>query len=98
MLIPKLRAVQNSLTPEEITDKIDSLKLDDKLKQKLKVYALKKYSPLTLKQIGERINNLHYSAISQIVIRLQAKVKDNKKLSQMVNKVDELCKMSKIQT
>lgn len=96
--IPKLKAVQRMFTPEEITAKINSLNFDNKLRNKLLIYALKKYSTLTLKEIGERISNLHYSAVSQIVIRLQSRLNDDKKLRQAVNKVDELCKMSKIQT
>ncbi len=96
--IPNLKAAQKTHTPEEIVAKVFSLKLQKKLQQKLIIYALKKYSPLTLKQIGEKMNNLHYSAISQIVIRLQAKLKDDKKLNNIVNKVEVLCNMSKIQT
>jgi hypothetical protein len=96
--IPKLKAVQKTLTSEEIMERVDTLKYNDKLKAKLKVYALKNYSPLTLRQIGERINNLHYSAISQIFIRLKKNLVNNKLLKEAINKVDELCKMSKIQT
>ena len=96
--IPKLKAVQITLSPDIIESKVSSLGYENSLKTKLIVYALKKYSPLTLKEIGEKMGNLHYSAISQIYIRLIAKSNKDKILKQAINKIDDLYKMSKIQT
>jgi REP element-mobilizing transposase RayT len=94
--IPKLKAVQKGLSAQEIIDKVSRLKFDEKHKTKLLVYALKKYSPLTLKEIGEKFNNLHYSAVAQILIRLQKKLAKDKELSKAVIEVDKLCTKLKI--
>jgi len=94
--IPQLKAVQKVLSAQEIADKINNLKLDIKYKDKLIVYALKKYSPLTLKEIGEKFDNLHYSAVAQILIRLQRKLASDKRLAKAVDEVDELFKKLKI--
>jgi REP element-mobilizing transposase RayT len=96
--IPKLKAVQKTLAADEIENRVDTLKLSDKLKFKLKVYALKKYSPLTLKQIGDRTGGLHYSAISQIFIRLNSKSKEDNEIKKLLAKIDVMCNLSKIQT
>ena len=88
--IPKLKAVQKVLSAHEIIAKIDRLKLGEKHKTKLIVYALKRYSPLTLKEIGEQFNNLHYSAVAQILIRLQKKLSTDKQLAKTVIEVDKL--------
>jgi len=94
--IPNLKAVQKTLSFQEITDKINKLKVNEKLKTKLVVYALNKYSPFTQREIGERLNNLHYSAVSQIIIRLQKKITTDKNVAKIINNLDKLCKMSKI--
>ena len=90
--IPKLKAVQKVLSTQEIIGKVNRIKLDNKDKAKLIVYALKKYSPLTLKEIGGQFNNLHYSAVAQIIIRLRKKLITNKELSKAVKEVDKLFK------
>jgi REP element-mobilizing transposase RayT len=94
--IPKLKAVQKVLSAHEIIAKIDRLKLGEKHKTKLIVYALKRYSPLTLKEIGEQFNNLHYSAVAQILIRLQKKLSTDKQLAKTVIEVDKLFNKLKI--
>jgi hypothetical protein len=94
--IPKLKAVQKVLSAHEIIAKIDRLKLGEKHKTKLIVYALKRYSPLTLKEIGEQFNNLHYSAVAQILIRLQKKLSTDKQLTKTVIEVDKLFNKLKI--
>ncbi len=88
--IPKLKAVQKVLSAHEIIAKIDRLKLGENDKTKIIVYALKRYSPLTLKEIGEQFNNLHYSAVAQILIRLQKKLSTDKQLAKTVIEVDKL--------
>lgn len=94
--IPKLKAVQKALSAQEIVDKVSGLKLGEKHKTKLIVYALKKYSPLTLKEIGEQFNNLHYSAVAQILIRLRKKAVTDQELANAVTRVERLFKTLKI--
>ena len=51
-----------------------------------------------LKQIGDRMGGLHYSAVSQIFIRLNFKSKEDNKFKKLLAKVDGMCNLSKIQT
>ena len=48
------------------------------------------------KEIGERFNNLHYSAVAQILIRLQKKLSADKQLAKTVIEVDKLFNKLKI--
>lgn len=91
--IPQLKVAKKQRTPEDIEEMVNKLKLNSKVRDKFLIYSLKKYSQLTLKEIGERMAGLHYSSISQIVRRLQNEVKTNKHLKQIILKVDNGFKM-----
>ncbi|MDR3642388.1 MAG: transposase [Candidatus Doudnabacteria bacterium] len=91
--IPALKLTRKQITPEQIEKLVDGLNLNLKARNKLVIYALKKYSQLTLKEIGQRISNLHYSSISQIAKRLQQEAKKDNRLTRLLLKVDRLCNM-----
>ncbi len=91
--IPSLKLVQRTKTLEGITAVITRLKLERKLEKKLIIYALKHYTYLSLKQIAEQFNGLHYSSISQTVKRLCVQAEKDKAIKRLIEKVDGLCKM-----
>jgi REP element-mobilizing transposase RayT len=96
--IPKLRALQKQITPEEIENDIRRLKLAPKLTLKLIIYALKQHSFLSLNEIAKRMGGMHYSSISQITKRLLLQAKTDKKLSKIILEVDGFLKMSNVKT
>ena len=43
---------------------------DPRLRRKLLVYALKRFTPLTLREVGDRVGGMHAVTVSQLVRRL----------------------------
>jgi len=72
--------------------------LNSKLSHKLIIYALKQYSPLTLKQIAEHLGGLHYSSITKITKRLEEQALNDKSINKLLLKIDSLYKMSNVKT
>ena len=68
--VPLLNAVQSRVSADDIVKIIRKHDLELKLENKLMIYALKNYTNLTLKEIGQRIGKGHYSSLSQTVKRL----------------------------
>ena len=96
--IPKLKASQKQLTPEQVEKDVAQFKLNSKLSHKLIIYALKQYSPLTLKQIAEHLGGLHYSSITKITKRLEEQALNDKSINKLLLKIDSLYKMSNVKT
>lgn len=64
---------------------IQNLTQDQKVQKKMLTYALKKYTPLSLKEIAKKTGaDVHYSTVSQIVRRLEVQAKNNEKLNRLL--------------
>jgi len=62
--------------------------LSDKIKRKIIIYLLKKYTELTIKEIGEEFN-VSGSAISIAIKRFNKELDLNFKLSEILNKIEK---------
>jgi REP element-mobilizing transposase RayT len=94
--IPKLKFAQKQLSPEELWKLIASLKIDGKTANKLFIFVLKKYSSLTLNEIGAAAGGLTYMAVSKIAKRLEVNSSINKNLKALIRKVASKYKMSNV--
>ncbi len=94
--IPKLKVAQKQLLPEELWKLISSFKIDEKTANKLFIFALKKYSSLTLNEIGVVAGGLTYMAISKIAQRMEEKTNGDKKLRILIHKISEFYKLSNV--
>lgn len=96
--IPKLKHFHKSRTVEEILYFIKALSLTPSLERKALVYALKNYSPLTLKEIAKMTEHNHYSSVSQVDKRFLIDAATNPKLEKLLNKLNDYCKLSNVKT
>jgi REP element-mobilizing transposase RayT len=94
--IPKLKVAQKQLSPEKIQKLVASFKIDGKNADKLFIFALKKYSSLTLNEIGAVTGGLTYMAVSKIAKRLEDKSKNDKYLKLLIQKIGNHCKLSNV--
>jgi REP element-mobilizing transposase RayT len=91
--IPKLKAAQKQLLPEQIHKFVAALTKDKNIANKLFIFALKKYSSLTLNEIGATAGGLSYMAVSKIAKRIEDKSKKDKTLKTLIEKIAGLCKL-----
>jgi REP element-mobilizing transposase RayT len=92
---------QDSYSPEDIIQKVSQAfnltkgevlkKQRGNLYQQITLYLVKRYSSLSLKQIG-KIFDMDYTAVSQATIRFEDKIRKDNKKRIMVNSVLELLK------
>jgi len=92
---------QDSHSPEEIIQKVSQAfnltkgevlkKQRGNLYRQITLYLVKRYSSLSLKEIG-KIFNMDYTAVSQATRRFEDKIKKDNKVRIMVNSVLELLK------
>lgn len=95
--IPELRKSRKTLEMEEIQTCVESCCEERGMRKRLVVWALKRHTPLKLKEIAARIQTpVTYSAISQICRRLEKEGRENKKLQGIMNRV--AAKMSNVKT
>jgi len=77
-----------------IEKKIKTVNLDSKLERKLLIYSLKKFTTLTLKEIGVKVGGMSEVAVSQVARRLEESRKKNKDLSRTIHQLETVfCKM-----
>jgi len=100
---------QDSYSPEEIIQKVSQAfnltkgevlkKQRGNLYRQITLYLVKRYSSLSLKEIG-KIFNMDYTAVSQAVKRFENKIRKDNKIRIKVNSVLKLLKdkeMSKVE-
>ncbi|AEA33043.1 Chromosomal replication initiator DnaA domain protein [Hippea maritima DSM 10411] len=84
-LLPKERVINAVSTQFNIKQNIIFKKIKGNIYRKLTLYLLKKYTPLSLKEIGE-LFNIDYSAVSQTVKRFEKEMRKDKITQGMVEK------------
>ena len=92
---------QDSYSPEEIIQKVSQAfnltkgealkKQRGNLYRQITLYLVKRYSSLSLKEIG-KIFDMDYTAVSQATRRFEDKIRKDNKIRIMVNSVLELLK------
>jgi len=86
--ISGLENAKKQITSVQIEAEIAKLKLNNKLSKKLNLYALKKYSQLSLRDIGQRIDGLHYSTVSHKINRLLHQAEKENNIKKILQKID----------
>lgn len=95
--IPALRKTQSVPELGEIRACVESCVEEAALRRRLLVWALKKYTPLKLKEIAEGLQSpISYSAVSQISRRLQEEQRRNPRLQSLIKRVET--EMSNVKT
>jgi len=92
--ISRLKELQRPRDIEHIEAAISKLGHDPKLNKKLLVYLLKKFTPFSLKEIGEKIGSLSPSGLCQVVRRLEQAKSEDKRLRGLIKKLEiSICQM-----
>ncbi len=95
--IPHLKKSLRMPGMDEIHLCIEGCGEGDGMRKRLLVWALKRYTPLKLREIAERIQSpISYSAVSQIYRRVEKERQGNKKLQKLIVAIES--KMSKVKT
>ena len=94
--LSELREIKRTVDVKKIKKWVELLDLDTKGKRKCFAYALKRYTPLKLNEIAEKIGGLSYSGVSQLVRRLEQERLDDKVLARELSRLEQ--KMSKVKT
>lgn len=68
--ISQLRQLQKPRDLTQIEKAVASLTPDPRLRRKLLVYALRRFTPLTLQEVGTRVGGLQAVTVSQVTRRL----------------------------
>jgi len=84
-LLPKERVIDTVSTQFNVEESIIFKKSKGNIYRKLTLYLLKKYTPLSLKEIGE-LFNMDYSAVSQTAKRFEKEMRKDKIIQGMVEK------------
>lgn len=94
--LSELREIKRTADLKKIEKWIEQLDLDEKHKRKCVAYVLKKYTPLKLSEIAEKIGRVSYSGVAQMVRRLEQERLEDKHLARELNRLEH--KMSKVKT
>lgn len=95
--IPMLRKSQKIPRFKEIQVCIERCVGEKGMRKRFLIWALKKHTPLKLKEIAQRCGErIGYSAVSQICRRLEKESQKNKKLQRVISKIE--VEMSKVKT
>jgi len=85
-LLPKEHVINAVSDQFDIEQNVIFKKSKGNIYRKLTLYLLKKYTPLSLKEIGG-LFNMDYSAVSQAVKRFEEEMRKDKVIQEMVEKV-----------
>jgi len=95
--IPDLRKSRRIPEVKEIQSCVEGCCEEEGMRKRLLVWALKRHTPLKLREIAERIeSSTTYSAVAQICRRLEQKSLEDKKLRGMMSRID--AEMSNVKT
>ena len=83
-----LEITKKQVSTEQIEAIVEKFDLNRKLSNKLMMYALQKYTHLSLKIIGQRTDRLHYSTVSHKIGRLLKESEKDKALQKLLQKID----------
>ncbi|MFA6096300.1 MAG: transposase [Candidatus Paceibacterota bacterium] len=90
--IPSLAKAQKQLSLNELQYYLEKLTQDTKMRKKLTAYALKRYSSLRLKEIGEILGSPSYSAVAVMVSRLNKEAQKDKDIKRLLEKIEHYCR------
>jgi len=92
--LSELREIKRTVDVAKIERWVELLDLNAKVKRKCFAYILKRYTPLKLNEIAEKIGGVSYSGVSQLVRRLEQERLNDKRLAKELACLEQ--KMSKV--
>ncbi len=87
--IPTLRKIRQTIPQERYEQIVRQLTTDAFQRRALLIYALRHATPLTLRQIGERVGNVSSHAVSKIASRLKERRKREKSWDRLLTQLEE---------
>ncbi|MCX5667176.1 MAG: transposase [Candidatus Omnitrophica bacterium] len=92
--IPQLRKMRKVTTLEDISKLIVGMSLPDKrLKRRLTLFAMRKYTPFSLKEIAVFCGNIGDTGVSQAYKRVESERRRSKSLDSIIDRIDKLIKV-----
>ena len=92
--IPQLRKMRKLTTLEDVSKLISNMPLPDKrLRRRLTLFAMRKYTPFSLKEIAAFCGNIGDTGVSQAYKRVESERRRNKGLNSIIDKIDNLVKV-----
>ena len=87
--VSRLREVQKPIDVEEIRGRISRITKDERLRDKLLAYHLKKNTPLRLKEIGALLGGKGFHAVSKLVSRFEAEAGERKDYREAMSSLEK---------
>lgn len=95
--IPELKKSRKGPEIEQIWACLEGCRVEEKMKKRLLIWALKRYTPLKLREIAERADGkISYSAVSQICRRVEEQRRKSRKLEAAIHRLET--EMSNVKT
>ncbi len=91
--ISGMRDLSKVVKVEDLIRVAQQMTKEESLRRKLTLYTLRRYSPMSLNEIGERMGGLRYQAVSQSVRRLEETAKRNSHLRRLLETINAKCTM-----
>lgn len=92
--IPQLRKMRKVIALEDVARVIGGMFLPDKrLRRRLTLFAMRKYTPFSLKEIAVFCGNIGDTGVSQAYKRVESERRRNKSLNSIIDKIDKLIKV-----
>ena len=92
--IPQLRKMRKVIALEDVARVIGGMFLPDKrLRRRLTLFAMRKYTPFSLKEIAVFCGNIGDTGVSQAYKRVESERRRNKSLDSIIDKIDKLIKV-----
>lgn len=74
------------ISVQERIERVNSLTNDRKLKRKLQIYVARKYSPVSLREIGEQMGGMRYQAVHLVIKRLEESAKRDRRIREFLER------------
>ena len=74
------------ISVQERIERVNSLTDDRKLKRKLQIYVLRKYSPVSLREIGEQMGGMKYQSVHLVIKRLEESAKRDRRIREFLER------------
>ena len=91
-----LSQLKQSRSPEAMEVIIRKLTQETKLQRKFLIYAMHRYSRMSLKEIGQKVGGVSYSGVSRVVERLEQETGENPRIKKLVVRLQQ--EMSNVKT
>ena len=89
--IARLRELRSSGGVDELVAVVERLRADPRVKRKLLLYVLRRFTSLRLKEIGAKVGGISEVAASQAVRRLNQQREVDQHLARLMDTLDAAC-------